>query len=91
MCDLLCKKDIKGTHPYLYMFDLGDNKGKQLIEHNLYRRQDYPKVFELSHFISIFKVSELDNLNNNLYNDETIFYQINNVIDVDTVNDLNKL
>lgn len=88
---LLCKKEINGTHPYLYLLDVDGMYGKQLTPHNLYRRQDYPKVFELSHFISIFKVSELNNLNNNLYNDETIFYPIDNVIDVDTVNDLNKL
>jgi CMP-N-acetylneuraminic acid synthetase len=88
---LLCKKDIQGTHPYLFMFDNNDNTGTQLVTHNLYRRQDYPKVFEISHFISIFEVTELFNLNNNLYNKDTIYYPIGNVVDVDTKNDLSKI
>ena len=87
---LLCKKEITTTHPYLYLLEVGDFKGKQLIPHNLYRRQDYPKVFEISHFISIFKVSELENLNNNLYNNDTIFYPIDDIIDIDTDKDLEK-
>lgn len=85
---LLCKKEIKSTHPYLYMFDTGNNKGRQLIEHNLYRRQDYPAVFEISHYVSIFNVSGFSNLNNNLYNDDTFFFGINDVTDVDTKVDL---
>jgi N-acylneuraminate cytidylyltransferase len=85
---LLCKKEIKGTHPYLYMFDLGNNMGKQLIEHNLYRRQDYPLLFEISHYIAIFNVSYFNELNNNLYNNETFFLKINDVTDVDTKVDL---
>lgn len=88
---LLCKKEIKTTHPYLYMYDNGNNKGSQLIKHNLYRRQDYPKVFELSHYISIFKASALEDLNLNLYNKDTIFYPIGNKIDVDTEEDLKKI
>jgi CMP-N-acetylneuraminic acid synthetase len=87
---LLCRKELNGTHPYLYLLEVNDFMGRQLVSHNLYRRQDYPKVFEVSHFISVFKVSELENLNNNLYNDQTIFYSIDDIIDVDTQNDLNK-
>jgi CMP-N-acetylneuraminic acid synthetase len=85
---LICKKDIKSTHPYLYMFDLDNNKGSQLVKHNLYRRQDYPAVFEISHYVCIFNVNELTNLNNNLYNDETFFFKIDDVVDVDTKTDL---
>ncbi len=85
---LLCKKDIKSTHPYLYMFDLGNNKGQQLVQHNLYRRQDYPLVFEISHYIAIFNVSHVSELNNNLYDNETFFFKINDVTDVDTKVDL---
>lgn len=88
---LLCKKDIKGTHPYLYMLDTGENKGMQLIKHDMYRRQDYPDIFEISHYISIFNVNEIDNLNNNLYNKKTYFFKISDVIDVDTEKDLNEL
>jgi N-acylneuraminate cytidylyltransferase len=87
---LLCKKEITTTHPYLYMLEVGEFGGKQLTPHNLYRRQDYPKVFEISHFISIFDVMVLNNLNDNLYNQETIFYPIMDKIDVDTTNDFER-
>ena len=50
--------------------------GKQLVDHDLYRRQDYPKVFELSHLVTIFDVSELPNLNENIYNDKTIYFPL---------------
>ena len=85
---LLCKKTIKNTHPYLYMFEGKNYTGTQLVEHNLYRRQDYPKVFEISHFISIFEILEVFNLNGNLYNKKTIYYPIGDVTDVDTEEDL---
>lgn len=88
---LLCRKEINSTHPYLYMIDVGDNKGVQIKEHNLYRRQDYPKVFEISHFISIFNINELLILNENLYNKDTIFYDIDNKIDIDEQKDFDKL
>lgn len=87
---LLCKKDIKGSHPYLMLFEKENNKGEQLVKHNLYRRQTYPKIFELSHYIFICKVSEIENLNNNLYNDNTIFFPITEKIDIDTLMDLEK-
>jgi len=86
---LLCKKDIK-TNPYLCMYEK-ENKGEQVIQHNLYRRQDYKHIFEISHFIGIFKAGEIKNLNNNLYNKETIFFKIEDVIDVDTFQDLKKI
>lgn len=85
---LLCKKDINTT-PYLMMFEKEDNLGEQVIKHNLCRRQDYRKVFELCHFISIFKVSEIEKLNNNLYNHDTVYYKIDKeIFDIDTIKDL---
>jgi len=86
---LLCKKETK-VSPYLQMYELQNGKGKQIIEHDLYRRQDYPKTFEISHYISIFKVSEIKNLNNNLYNRDTHFYEIEEKIDVDSKEDLER-
>lgn len=88
---LLCKKEVKGTHPYLFMLESQNNKGTQLVKHDLYRRQDYPNVFEISHYICIFRIKELMNLNNNMYNTNTVFYPITDVVDVDTIEDLNKL
>jgi len=84
---LLCKKKYTGVHPCLLMYPAFDYGGEQVIDHNLYRRQDYPEVFEISHFVIITRVNELQFLNNNLYNDETVFYSVANVTDVDTESD----
>ena len=86
---LLCRVKPK-SHPYLCMFSEEDNKGRQIVEHNLYRRQDYPECFELSHFICIFRANELEKLNKNLYNKDTIFYKIKRPVDVDTKEDLKR-
>jgi len=87
---LLCKKKLK-VSPFLMMYDLGDGKGEQIIKHNLCRRQEYKPCFEISHFISIIKKSELENLNNNLYNDKTIFMSIIDVLDIDEMSDLKRI
>jgi CMP-N-acetylneuraminic acid synthetase len=86
---LLCKKEPE-VSPFLMMFEQEGNRGRQIIKHNLYRRQDYPKCFEISHFIIIFLKKELDKLNNNLYNEDTLFFPIDECIDVDTKEDLEK-
>tara|TARA_R110000824_G_scaffold197409_13_gene380880 strand:- start:5883 stop:6518 length:636 start_codon:yes stop_codon:yes gene_type:complete len=85
---LLCRKELK-VSPYLCMIENG-LKGEQLIKHDLYRRQDYPNCFEISHFICIFEVSELNNLNKNMYNHDTVFYKIGEVVDVDELTDIEK-
>ena len=85
---LLCRKEVK-SHPYLCLYDNGIY-GKQIVEHDLFRRQDYPKCFEISHFIGIFRAGEIKNLNSNLYNDDTVFYSIGDVIDVDTDSDIKR-
>ena len=86
---LLCKGKVK-SHPFLCMYVEGDS-GKQIVKHNLYRRQDYPECFELSHYICIFKVSELKKLNNNMYNERTIYHKLSGcVIDVDNEQDLER-
>tara|TARA_R110002153_G_scaffold41144_3_gene117477 strand:- start:494 stop:1150 length:657 start_codon:yes stop_codon:yes gene_type:complete len=87
---LLCREELE-VSPYLCMQDMGENKGKQIIPHNHYRRQDYPECFKLCHMISIFNTNELQNLNKNLYNTNTVFYKISQAIDVDTAHDLNKM
>jgi CMP-N-acetylneuraminic acid synthetase len=86
---MLCKK-ATNTTPYLMMHDLGNNKGAQIIDHDFYRRQDYPECFEISHYMFGCKVSELNYLNNNLYNSNTIFYNIDDCIDIDLKEDLEK-
>lgn len=84
---LLCRKEVK-QHPYLMLEEVNTIYGKQIINHNLYRRQDYPKVFEICHFISIIEPWKFRDLNNNLYNERTIFFPINPKIDIDTPADL---
>ena len=87
---MLCRKETK-THPYLCLTEYGEEVfGRQFIQHDLYRRQDYPKCFELSHYICLFRADTLFKLNNNLYNNDTIFHKINDVIDIDTKDDLIK-
>ena len=87
---LLCKKSLE-TSPFLMLKGEPGNRGSQLFYHDLYRRQDYPECFEISHFITMFNSSELDKLNNNLYNNDTYFMEIsNNTIDVDEKKDLDQ-
>lgn len=81
---LLCAKEVK-SHPYLCIYE---ENGRQIVEHDLYRRQDYPKCLEISHYICAFFASEIKKLNKNMYNGDTTFYKIEEVIDVDREKDL---
>lgn len=72
---VLCKVNPK-THPYLCLLDVGDDKGRQLIKHDFYRRQDYPEMFQIVHYVFCAYAGEIKNLNNNLYNDDTDFFNI---------------
>ena len=76
------------THPYLCLYKKEGEKGEQVVKHDLYRRQDYPECYEVSHFVCIFQVEEIQKLNKNMYNESTIFYKIDNVVDVNYENDL---
>jgi CMP-N-acetylneuraminic acid synthetase len=88
---LLCKKKIEIT-PFLILKEEEGNRGSQLFYHDLYRRQDYPTCFELSHFICIFKSKSINKLNQNLYYRDTYYLDISpDTIDVDTQKDLDKL
>ena len=88
---LLCKKEID-VSPFLILKREGSFGGSQLFYHDLYRRQDYPDCFEISHYITMFRKETLHGLNNNMYNIDTIYIDIDkNTIDVDTKKDLDKL
>lgn len=82
---LLCKKDVK-VHPYLHMYEhgVGGLFGRQIIPHDLCRRQEYPPCFEISHFIVILRASAIMTMNRNMYHDKTVFFKIDDPIDVDT-------
>ena len=85
---LLCKKKL-AVSPFLTLKSEPDNRGSQLFYHDMYRRQDYPECFEISHFISIFHSDEIEKLNNNLYNKDTYFLDIlDSTIDIDEQKDL---
>jgi len=84
---LLCREEID-VSPYLFLKEEDNNRGSQIVPHDYYRRQDYPKCFKICHMISIFKTNEIKNLNNNLYNKDTLYYKIPKVIDIDTLSDL---
>ena len=87
---LLCREELL-INPYLCMYDKGKHKGKQVIPHNLHRRQDYPECFKICHMVTIFETKELQNLNDNLYNSNTVFYKIPQAIDVDTLNNYKQI
>ena len=88
---MLCKKEIK-TNPYLCLHEHGVDGiyGKQIIPHDLYRRQDYPKCFEISHYVCFFQASAINKLNKNMYGESTVFYTIPDVIDVDSQRELDE-
>lgn len=83
---LLCKMPIASNHPYLYVYE----DGRKLVDHDLYRRQDYPPIFEMSHYICMFKASELVALSKNMWNSRTLFMDIDRQLDIDTATDMNK-
>ena len=84
---LLCKKEVSDS-PYLMMFDRGGDRGDKIIDHDLCRRQDYKKCFVMSHFVGVFYANEVQHLDTNLWNGDTIFMPISNKIDVDLQSDL---
>jgi N-acylneuraminate cytidylyltransferase len=89
---MLCKKEVK-SHPYLCLVEhgVGGVFGKQLVQHDLCRRQEYPPCFEISHFVCILRADSIYTLNRNLYGEKTVFFQIKEVVDVDTQADLEKI
>ena len=85
---LLCKEPIS-QHPYLCFYEKNNFKGERIVNHKLFRRQDYPNCFFGSHFLAIIKMSILKELDGNLFNkDYTIFFQLGlNKIDIDYSSD----
>lgn len=88
---LLCKEPLI-QHPYLCFLEKSENKGQRLVDHDLYRRQDYPSCFYGSHFVAIVRVSFLNDVDKNLHAKKTIFYDLgDNKLDVDYEKDFLKL
>ena len=80
---LLCAIPAKDSPCQMVYID-----GAPVVENNLYRRQDYPVVYVRSHCVAIMRAGELDHLSDNLYNDDTIYFPIEPIVDVDTEEDL---
>lgn len=61
------------AHPFhFWKYDRKKNKLRQFIQNDCYRRQDLPKAFKYHHYICAFKVSEIENLNSELINENTL-------------------
>jgi len=86
---LLCReeKTQEEIHPYRWFYDNKNGTGTQIVKHNLYRRQDYPLMFKVNHFIFMAYANEIKKLNKNLWNKNTIFYPIDIPIDIDNIKD----
>ncbi len=86
---LLCREELSDSevHPYCWFYDNKNIYGRQIVEHDLYRRQDYPQMFKASHFIFMAYADEIEKLNKNLWNRNTVFFPISNTVDVDNVKD----
>ena len=86
----LCRQPVL-THPCLTMFETSGGRGVQVLDHQLYQRQQYPECFEISHYICMYRQGELKYLNKNMYNGNTHFYNINRCVDIDYEKDYNQM
>ena len=87
LTSLLCKKQVK-THPYMCLEELENGRGKLVVPHDFYRRQDYPRCFEFSHFVCIFNSDKIYELNDLIMHNQSYFYNIEDKIDIDEEEDL---
>ena len=75
------------SHPYLSFKKTYEIFAEKIVDHSLYRRQDYPECFGLCHIVYITLVSEVDQLDDLLLNRDTGFRWVDDVIDVDSEDD----
>ena len=87
---LVCAEQID-KHPYLCFYEEPDLKGGLVVDHKLYRRQDYPKCFKISLFVACYKSHIVNNnMHDLLVEPNTIFYKLNKTkIDIDSQTDFN--
>ncbi|MBD1152114.1 hypothetical protein IDH08_01880 [Pelagibacterales bacterium SAG-MED22] len=77
------------THPYDCW--IINKKIKKLIKNDVYRRQDKIKLFEHHHYLCAFKAGEINKLNSELLNSNTVPLILNkNIIEIDTRKELYK-
>ena len=87
---VLCRVEPK-SHPFVCMYADG-LRGAQVVEHELYRRQDYPKCLKLSMFVACYKARVVEKLHPLCMENDTIFYNLEqNKVDVDNKTDLDSV
>lgn len=87
---LICAEDVT-DHPYLCFEDFGNGRAVQLIEHEFYRRQDYPPCIRQSMFVSCYKGNVINRLNGLMVEPDTYFFKLrNNKVDIDNQGDLDE-
>ena len=77
--------------PYGLMQKQKNHKFKCLqSQKNYYQKQNTPTLYKANGAIYIFKVSELVKLNNQMFNDDTVGYELDSIegLDIDTKEDL---
>ena len=89
---LVCAEQVD-KHPYLCFYEEPNLKGRLMIDHKLYRRQDYPKCFKISLFVACYKSHIItEHMHDLLVEPDTIFYKLDqNKIDVDSQIDYNNI
>lgn len=80
------------THPYLVYKRNKSGKIKQWSKFDsfkYYRRQDYPDVYELSHWACVVPVKRIDKFDSQMINKDTFGYLINKekMVNIDTIED----
>tara|TARA_R110001592_G_scaffold340574_1_gene628802 strand:- start:503 stop:1156 length:654 start_codon:yes stop_codon:yes gene_type:complete len=84
---LLCRKELK-VHPYMCFLEKENHTAKKVVDHKLYRRQEYPSCFECCHYVVVNRVDQLGSLDLNLFCENTVFYKLEDkVFDVDYMKD----
>ena len=80
---LVCCEEVE-EHPYLCFHEKENNKAELVIDHQFYRRQDYPNCLRLSMFVACYTVDIIDKLHNLMFEKDTHFYKLQKPkVDVD--------
>ena len=81
------------THPYLYAKLDGDSRVSTFVPFDVnryYRRQEYPACYQFTAWSVIVSVNEIDKLNAQMFNENTIGYVLPDdaiTLDIDTIED----
>lgn len=80
---LVCCEDVE-EHPYLCFHEKANHRAELIIEHEFYRRQDYPKCVKLSMFVACYTVGVIEELHDLMFEKNSVFYKLEqHKIDVD--------